>query len=127
LAAGTNSGVKPSGANIRPSTGESVHALGIPGKAIDLDHPPQPIQRRGQLCFEKPFECAVIVHPYTNKLTLPERKFNLRAPSLNLKRMKKASAKPLVGILMGSDSDWPTMKGAADACSEIWHRPRSAG
>ena len=25
------------------------------------------------------------------------------------------SSKPLVGILMGSDSDWPTMKAAADA------------
>src|SRR6516165_6348002 len=29
------------------------------------------------------------------------------------------STKPLVGILMGSDSDWPTMKGAADACGEF--------
>jgi 5-(carboxyamino)imidazole ribonucleotide mutase len=29
------------------------------------------------------------------------------------------SAKPLVGILMGSDSDWPTMKAAADACAEF--------
>ncbi|NQU10522.1 5-(carboxyamino)imidazole ribonucleotide mutase [bacterium] len=27
--------------------------------------------------------------------------------------------KPLVGILMGSDSDWPTMKAAADACAEF--------
>ena len=26
---------------------------------------------------------------------------------------------PLVGILMGSDSDWPTMKLAADACAEF--------
>jgi 5-(carboxyamino)imidazole ribonucleotide mutase len=31
----------------------------------------------------------------------------------------KNPAKPLVGILMGSDSDWPTMKGAADACAEF--------
>jgi len=29
------------------------------------------------------------------------------------------SAKPLVGILMGSDSDWPTMKAAADVCAEF--------
>ena len=29
------------------------------------------------------------------------------------------SEKPLVGILMGSDSDWPTMKLAADACAEF--------
>jgi 5-(carboxyamino)imidazole ribonucleotide mutase len=28
-------------------------------------------------------------------------------------------SKPLVGILMGSDSDWPTMKAAADACAEL--------
>src|SRR5437667_2072762 len=27
--------------------------------------------------------------------------------------------KPIVGIIMGSDSDWPTMKGAADACAEF--------
>ncbi|MCX6924422.1 MAG: 5-(carboxyamino)imidazole ribonucleotide mutase, partial [Verrucomicrobia bacterium] len=34
--------------------------------------------------------------------------------------MKKTlSAKPLVGIIMGSDSDWPTMKAAADACTEF--------
>ena len=33
--------------------------------------------------------------------------------------MKKSSDKPLVGILMGSDSDWPTMKLAADALAEF--------
>src|ERR1035437_4381577 len=32
---------------------------------------------------------------------------------------KKHSARPTVGIIMGSDSDWPTMKGAADACAEF--------
>ncbi|MBI3849904.1 MAG: 5-(carboxyamino)imidazole ribonucleotide mutase [Verrucomicrobia bacterium] len=26
---------------------------------------------------------------------------------------------PVVGILMGSDSDWPTMKAAADTCAEF--------
>lgn len=31
----------------------------------------------------------------------------------------KNSRKPLVGILMGSDSDWDTMKAAADACAEF--------
>jgi 5-(carboxyamino)imidazole ribonucleotide mutase len=31
----------------------------------------------------------------------------------------KRSAKPVVGIIMGSDSDWPTMKAAADACAEF--------
>jgi 5-(carboxyamino)imidazole ribonucleotide mutase len=29
------------------------------------------------------------------------------------------SGKTLVGILMGSDSDWPTMKAAADVCAEF--------
>jgi 5-(carboxyamino)imidazole ribonucleotide mutase len=29
------------------------------------------------------------------------------------------NTKPLVGIIMGSDSDWPTMKAAADACAEF--------
>jgi 5-(carboxyamino)imidazole ribonucleotide mutase len=29
--------------------------------------------------------------------------------------MKASNSKPLVGILMGSDSDWPTMKAAAEA------------
>src|SRR3989440_13105500 len=32
---------------------------------------------------------------------------------------KRAISKRLVGILMGSDSDWPAMKGAADACAEF--------
>jgi len=30
-----------------------------------------------------------------------------------------SSPAPLVGILMGSDSDWPTMKAAADVCAEF--------
>ncbi len=33
--------------------------------------------------------------------------------------MKKSSDKPIVGILMGSDSDWPTMKAATDALAEF--------
>ena len=34
--------------------------------------------------------------------------------------MKKTkSSKPLVGIIMGSDSDWPTLKAAADTCAEF--------
>jgi 5-(carboxyamino)imidazole ribonucleotide mutase len=32
---------------------------------------------------------------------------------------KKHPARPAVGIIMGSDSDWQTMKGAADACAEF--------
>ncbi len=31
----------------------------------------------------------------------------------------KASPKPLVGILMGSDSDWPTMQAAAEVCKQF--------
>jgi 5-(carboxyamino)imidazole ribonucleotide mutase len=33
--------------------------------------------------------------------------------------LKTSSGKPLVGIIMGSDSDWPTLKAAADACAEF--------
>ena len=33
--------------------------------------------------------------------------------------MKPGETKPLVGILMGSDSDWPTMKAAADVCTQF--------
>lgn len=35
--------------------------------------------------------------------------------------MKKTSKTPapLVGIIMGSDSDWPTLKAAADVCAEF--------
>jgi 5-(carboxyamino)imidazole ribonucleotide mutase len=32
---------------------------------------------------------------------------------------RPSSPKPVVGIIMGSDSDWPTMKAAADACAEF--------
>jgi 5-(carboxyamino)imidazole ribonucleotide mutase len=31
----------------------------------------------------------------------------------------KTPSKPLVGIVMGSDSDWPTMKAADDVCAEF--------
>ncbi len=31
----------------------------------------------------------------------------------------KAQSKPLVGIIMGSDSDWPTLKAAADICEQF--------
>jgi 5-(carboxyamino)imidazole ribonucleotide mutase len=37
----------------------------------------------------------------------------------NIAMKTNASAMPLVGILMGSDSDWPTMKAAADLCAEF--------
>ena len=33
--------------------------------------------------------------------------------------MKGNLGKPVVGILMGSDSDWPVMKAAADVCAEF--------
>jgi len=34
-------------------------------------------------------------------------------------KSKKTSTTPRVGIIMGSDTDWPTMKGAGDACAEF--------
>jgi len=33
--------------------------------------------------------------------------------------MKNPSPAPLVGIVMGSDSDWPTMQAAAEVCREF--------
>jgi 5-(carboxyamino)imidazole ribonucleotide mutase len=33
--------------------------------------------------------------------------------------MAKSDEQPLVGIVMGSDSDWPVMKSAADICREF--------
>ena len=41
--------------------------------------------------------------------------------ALKANRIMKTTraAKPAVGIIMGSDSDWPTMKAAADACAEF--------
>ena len=33
--------------------------------------------------------------------------------------MKMQPASPLVGIIMGSDSDWPTLQPAADVCAEF--------
>src|ERR1039457_6828711 len=46
---------------------------------------------------------------------------SVMAPQTKTKRIMKTtrSTKPLVGIIMGSDSDWPTMKAAADACAEF--------
>src|SRR5437016_5995643 len=32
---------------------------------------------------------------------------------------KSKSPGPVIGIIMGSDTDWPVMKGAADACQEF--------
>src|SRR5881628_582679 len=32
---------------------------------------------------------------------------------------KDKPSHPVVGIIMGSDSDWPTMQAAADACTEF--------
>ena len=39
--------------------------------------------------------------------------------NVNHRMSIKSSDKPVVGIIMGSDSDWPTMKAAADACAEF--------
>ncbi len=32
----------------------------------------------------------------------------------------KAKDKPLIGIIMGSDSDWPTLEAAAEVCSDFF-------
>ena len=32
---------------------------------------------------------------------------------------KASRGRPVVGIVMGSDSDWPTMEAAADALDEL--------
>ena len=34
-------------------------------------------------------------------------------------KQKKTGTTPQVAIIMGSDTDWPIMKGAADACAEF--------
>ena len=34
-------------------------------------------------------------------------------------KKKKPAINPYVAIIMGSDTDWPIMKGAADACAEF--------
>ena len=39
--------------------------------------------------------------------------------NVNHRMSTKSTGKPMVGIIMGSDSDWPTMKAAADACAEF--------
>ena len=36
-----------------------------------------------------------------------------------MKTPPSTAAAPLVGIIMGSDSDWPTMQAAAAACAEF--------
>jgi 5-(carboxyamino)imidazole ribonucleotide mutase len=43
----------------------------------------------------------------------------LRRVWQTMRMSKSSSSKALVGILMGSDTDWPTMKAAADACAEF--------
>ena len=43
---------------------------------------------------------------------------NMKRPKITQAPRRNAPP-PLVGIIMGSDSDWPTMKLAADACTEF--------
>jgi 5-(carboxyamino)imidazole ribonucleotide mutase len=42
----------------------------------------------------------------------------MKKPTANQKQ-KPHSTKPLVGIIMGSDSDWPTLQPAAEVCAEF--------
>jgi hypothetical protein len=39
--------------------------------------------------------------------------------NVNHRMSIKSTGKPMVGIIMGSDSDWPSMKAAAEACAEF--------
>jgi 5-(carboxyamino)imidazole ribonucleotide mutase len=39
--------------------------------------------------------------------------------NVNHRMSIKSTRKPMVGIILGSDSDWPTMKAAAEACAEF--------
>jgi 5-(carboxyamino)imidazole ribonucleotide mutase len=50
---------------------------------------------------------------------LPEGGRRIKLTRTDFIMKKKPVSQPLVGILMGSDSDWPTMKAAADACAEF--------
>lgn len=43
---------------------------------------------------------------------------NMLVAGLRMKKEKKDNS-PVVAIIMGSDSDWPTMKAAADVCGEF--------
>ncbi len=49
------------------------------------------------------------------------RRQNINTQSRNSALLQKEvkSSRPLVGIIMGSDSDWPTLKAAADVCVEF--------
>lgn len=47
------------------------------------------------------------------------QKLNSVAGQLNSAPMNPNNSKIQVGILMGSDSDWPVMKAAADVCAEF--------
>jgi 5-(carboxyamino)imidazole ribonucleotide mutase len=49
------------------------------------------------------------------------RELELHSENINhLHPMKKSKiVRPIVGILMGSDSDWPTMRAAAEICAEF--------
>jgi 5-(carboxyamino)imidazole ribonucleotide mutase len=41
------------------------------------------------------------------------------SPPIGERESEGRDSKPLVGIIMGSDSDWPTMQAAADVCAEF--------
>jgi len=61
------------------------------------------------------FDCSPERMTFAQTCFLPFTQF-LRSIS---PPMKDTSSTPPVGILMGSDSDWPTMKAAADALGEF--------
>jgi 5-(carboxyamino)imidazole ribonucleotide mutase len=59
---------------------------------------------------------------FLTRLKMNQKHFGMMTFSQTLGRlpaMSSISDQPQVGILMGSDSDWPTMKAAADALKEF--------
>jgi 5-(carboxyamino)imidazole ribonucleotide mutase len=66
-------------------------------------------------------QASLICQSPGNYCTLPSQLLLAKRAisSLNFVHMSNSTSKPLVGILMGSDSDWPVMKSAADALTEF--------
>ena len=53
--------------------------------------------------------------------------FRFSPPALSVNRPMAKEPLPLVGIIMGSKSDWETMSQAADVLAAIRHPPRMPG
>jgi 5-(carboxyamino)imidazole ribonucleotide mutase len=66
---------------------------------------------RNKVCEKDPAKFGLNDLRAISELKFRQRVNNMRAMS--------SSSKPIVGIIMGSDSDLPVMKAAADACVEF--------